>query len=64
MMAVCRLAILSYRDKADYGGYDKGDLKDCIHFAEWCLELGEKIGFDGQDWAGFIKWAQGKLQSL
>jgi len=60
-MAVCRLAILSYRDRKDYGGYDKGDLLDCIQFAKWQLEKGIKIGFDGQDWQGFIRWAKSKL---
>lgn len=63
-MAVCRLAMLSYKDNQDCGGYDEGDLLDCIQFAEWQLELGIKTGFDGQDWKGFIKWAKSKLLNL
>ena len=60
-MAVCRLAILSYRDKTNYGGYDAQDINDCIDFAEWNLELGIQTGFDGQDWQGFIEWANQQL---
>jgi len=61
-MAVCRLAILSYRDNTDYGGYDDYDLRHCIMFAQGELERGQAIGFDGQDWRGFIKWAKHKLK--
>jgi len=63
-MAVCRLAILDYRDKSNCGGYDAQDLQDCINFAEWELEQGIKIGFDGQDWHGFIKWGKQKLEEI
>ena len=63
-VAVCRLAILSYRDKKDYGGYDANDLNDCIAFARYELVWGNKFGFDGQDWGGFIKWAEKKLKTF
>lgn len=63
-MAVCRLAILSYRDGNDLGNYDICDLQDCINFAEWQLELGVETGFDGQDWCGFIKWAKSRINDL
>ena len=63
-MAVCRLAIMSYRDNDDLGGYDQGDLKDCIAFAHCELEYGHEAGFDGQDWRGFIKWAKHKIKQM
>lgn len=62
-MAVCRLAILSYRDNVNYGGYDRCDIIDCIAFARQQLEEGITVGFDGQDWRGFIKWATHKLKA-
>ena len=63
-MAVCRLALLSYRDNIDLGGYSIYDLKDCIAFAQWQLEMGIETGFDGQDWRGFTKWAKHKIKAL
>jgi len=63
-MAVCRLAILSFVFNEDIGGYDIGDLKDCIAFGQYELEYGHMIGFDGQDWRCFIKWAKHKIKSL
>ena len=61
-MAVCRLAIMSFNENTDLGGYDIGDLKDCIQFGQWQLEMGKKTGFDGQDWRLFVKWAKHKVK--
>ena len=63
-MAVCRLAILDYKFNDNLGGYDANDLKDCVAFAQWQLRLGFKVGFDGQDWRGFINWAKRKLKRI
>ena len=63
-MAVCRLAIMSFVYNEDLHGYDIGDLKDCIAFGQWQLELGEKTGFNGQNWRSFIKWAKHKIKEL
>lgn len=63
-MAVCKLAIQSFIYNEDLGGYDIGDLKDCIAFGQWELKLGHKTGFYGQDWRAFIKWARHKIKTL
>ena len=63
-MAVCRLAIISFKNNHDIGGYSIYDLKDCIAFGQWQLELGIPIGFDGQDWKMFITWAKHKIKVL
>jgi hypothetical protein len=63
-MAVCKLAIHSFIYNEDLGGYDIHDLKDCIAFGQWELDLGHKIGFDGQDWRCFIKWAKHKIKEV
>lgn len=62
-MAVCRLAIMSFRDNTDYGGYSKHDLLDCIEFARWQLELGRDNFSHDTDvlCRPFIKWAKHKL---
>ena len=63
-MAVCKLAILTFIYNEDLGGYDIGDLEDCIAFGQWEIELGHTIGFYGQDWKLFIKWAKHKINQL
>lgn len=65
-MAVCRLALMSFRDNTDYGGYDAYDLKDCIAFAQWMLELGKDSFSHDTDiqCRPFIKWAKHKIKDL
>jgi hypothetical protein len=63
-MVVCKLAILSFIFNEDLHGYDIGDLKDCIEFAQYELALGQEKGFYGQEWKHFIKWAKHKIKEI
>ncbi len=65
-MAVCRLALLSFRDNTDYGGYDIGDLKDCIAMAQDQLGRGySTFPHDTEvECRPFILWAKRKVKQL
>ena len=63
-MAVCKLAIQSFIFNEEIGGYDLHDLHDCIAFGQWEIELGHEVGFYGQNWKCFIKWAKHKIKDM
>ncbi len=64
-MTVCKLAVLSFKDNTDYGGYSIGDLKDCIAMAQWNIELEcDHIVYVDVDLKSFIKWAKYKIKVL
>ncbi len=64
-MAVCKLAVLSFKDNTDYGGYSMGDLKDCIGMAQCNLECGlDHIAYVNVDLKSFIKWAKHKIKIM
>lgn len=65
-MAVCRLALFSFRDNTDYGGYDAGDLNDCMAFARDMLERGySTFPHDTEvECRPFILWVKHKVKQL
>ena len=65
-MAVCKLAVLDYYYKENNGGYDVGDLRDCIAQAQHNIKLGiNHLKYvDIDDLKCFIKWAKYKIKVM
>jgi len=62
-MAVCKLAVLSFKHNEDLGGYSIGDLKDCIGMAQENLRNGlDHVAYVPVDIKCFIKWAKHKIK--
>jgi len=64
-MAVCKLAVLSFKYNEDIGGYSIYDLRDCIEMARWNLECGlDHVAYVQVDLKCFIKWAKHKIKVI
>jgi len=64
-MAVCKLAVLSFYYNEDIGGYDIGDLYDCIAMAQGNLKYGiNHLAYVDVDLKSFIKWAKHKIRIM
>lgn len=65
-MAVCKLAVLTYRYREEVGGYSIGDLRDCIDQArlnkEWGLDHIAYVRIDSL--GNFIRWAKHKIKVM
>ena len=62
-MAVCKLAVISFVDNEDIGGYSRGDLLDCISQAQSNLEYGlNHLKYIPVDLKSFICWAKHKIK--
>ena len=65
MMAVCKLAVITFADNYDIGGYSIGDLHDCIAMGRANIECGyDHIAYVKVDIPCFIKWAKHKIKVL
>lgn len=65
-MAVCKLAIISYSQNEDIGGYSIFDLQDCIAMARWNKECGlDHIAYVRvENFDHFIKWAKHRIKIM